>query len=172
MQSSNERHAEWLASMRPELPDPWHRLLEEVIRAGEEVQRVLGTGLSAAAYEAALRHELGLRGLSVEDRVVAVRYKGVELPAQRLELVVNALVSVEVRVAAELGEVRVEPVMERLRAADLPLGLVINFGVALLRHGVQRSVNRVARAALGLFPPIEGSEGDEHGPIQFSGTSA
>ena len=152
---ASEKFEQWRAAMRPPLPDGWQRLADEIVRAGEEVQRVLGWGLNAAAYEAALRHELALRGLAVEGRTIPVSYKGVELPAQRLALVVNGLVSVEVRVGAELSETRLEPVLERLRAADLPVGLVINFGVAMLRHGVQRTVNRVATAALGLLPPLE-----------------
>ncbi len=165
--SSSERFEQWRAAMRPALPEPWHRLVEEIIRAAEEVRCVLGAGLSVGAYEAALRHELSLHGMTVEARAIPMTYKGVELPAQRMELVVNGLVSVEVRIAAELSQVRVEPVLERLRAADLPLGVVINFGVALLRHGVQRSVNRVATAALGLLPPLE----VEGGPMQFPGTA-
>ena len=170
MLKSNERFEQWRAAMRPAIPDPWQRLVDSIIRAAEEVRAVLGGGLASEAYEAALRHELVLRGLTVEERVIPVVYKGLGLPAQRLELVVNGLVAVEARAAAELSEVRPEQLVARLRAADLPLGLRINFGVALLRHGVYRSVNRVATAALGLFPPIEGETGaGTEGPILFPG---
>lgn len=167
--SSSKKFEQWRAAMRPALPEGWQRLVDEIVRAAEEVQAVLGPGLAAAVYEVALGHELPLRGLAVEKRTVALKYKGAELPAQELSLVVNGLAAVDVRVGQAAG-VHFEQQMGRLRAADLPVGLVIDFGVLQVRYGVYRNVNRVASAALGLFPPISGEVGAAtEGPILFPG---
>lgn len=165
MLNSNKKFEQWRAAMRPALPEAWQRLVDTIIRAAEEVQGVLGPGLAADVYEVAMGHELPLRGLAVERRSVSLTYKGVELPVQELSLVVNGLAVVDIRVG-EAADAYYAQQAGRLRAADLPLGLLINFGAVQVRHGVYRSVNRVATAALGLFPPIEGAPTE---PIRFPG---
>jgi GxxExxY protein len=160
MQTSSEKHSQWLAAMRPAMPDAWHRLVETIIGAGEEVHGVLGPGMTRESCEEALHHELGLRGLAVErGRVVRMRYKHIELPEQRLDLVVNGLAAVDVRSVEEVGGVAVAHFDAMLRAADLPVGVLLNFNTVQVRHGAYRRLNRVATAALALFPPLpaEGS---------------
>lgn len=129
---------------------PWHVLMEAVIAAAEEVHGALGQGLAREAYAMALRHECGLRGLAVEgNRVVRMRYKHIELPEQRLDAVVNGLAGVEVA-AGEAGDAAASRLEALLRAADLPLGLVIDFSAAQVRNSVFRRFNRVASASLAL----------------------
>jgi GxxExxY protein len=159
MQTSSEKHSQWLASMRPPVPEAWGRLVEEVVLAAEEVHGLLGPGLGAAGYEAALAHELSLRGVAVTGReAVPVVYKGVALPAAELELHVHGLMVVLVRAgveAAEVGGAVLARLDERTRALDAALGLVIDFGAGVLRNGVYRRLNRVSSAALALVGAIE-----------------
>jgi iron complex transport system substrate-binding protein len=164
MQSSVERHAQWLAAMRPAMPEAWQRVIDAVVRSAEEVRRALGGGLGRAVYAVALEHELRLRGLAVErDRPVRLRYKGLDLPEQHLELVVNGLVAVEVRAGAEINEVHAEHLDGLIRAADLPLALLVNFDGALIRNSVYRRFNRVATAALPLVGALPADEGENEG---------
>lgn len=150
MQTSSEKYGEWREAMLPAVPMPWHVLMEAVIAAADEVHGALGRGLSREAYAMALRHECGLRGLAVDgDRLVRMRYKHIELPEQRLDAVVNGLVGVEAA-AGEVGDAAVSRLEAMLRAADLPLGLVIDFSAAQVRSGVLRRFNRVASASLAL----------------------
>jgi len=76
-----------------------------IIGAAIEVHRHLGPGLLEAAYELALGHELGSRGLrfSRQLKLPAV-YKGVELPdSYRIDLLVEDLVIVEVKAVEKLA---------------------------------------------------------------------
>jgi GxxExxY protein len=151
MQTSSEKYDQWRAAMLPAVPMPWHVLMEAVIAAAEEVHAALGQGLSREAYAMALRHECGLRGLAVEgERAVRMRYKHVELPVQRLDAVVNGLVGVEVATGGA-GDGDVSRLDALLRAADLPLGLAIDFSATQVRHGAFRRFNRIASASLALI---------------------
>jgi iron complex transport system substrate-binding protein len=151
MQTSNERFQEWRESMQPQIPVPWRTLVETIVRGAEEVHTALGAGAERDWCEAALAHELGLRGLAVERRRrVAAQYKEVELPERELGLVVNGLVAIDVMAndsAAEGDALRLQAL---IKAADLPMGLVIDFGAAGLRNGVYRRLNRTATESLKL----------------------
>lgn len=150
MQTGSEKFDQWRAAMLPPVPMPWHVLMEAVVAAAAEVHGALGQGLAREAYAMALRHELELRGLAVEgDREVRMRYKHIELPALRLDVVVNGLVGVEVA-NGEVGDAAVSRLDALLLAADLPLGLVIDFTAAQVRNSVCRRFNRVATASLAL----------------------
>jgi iron complex transport system substrate-binding protein len=154
MPSSSERFQEWRESMQPRIPLPWRTLVETIIRAAEEVHGILGAGLERDLCEAALAHELSLRGLSVErQRRVALNYKGVELPARSLDLIVNGLVALALRAGDRAAEADAARLLGLLRAADLPLGLVLDFGAVNLRNGVYRRLNRTASEALRLVTP-------------------
>jgi GxxExxY protein len=52
-----------------------------IIGAAMEVHRILGPGFLEAVYQAALAHELTLRGIRFEQyKQLPVRYKGVLVP--------------------------------------------------------------------------------------------
>ena len=58
-----------------------HKELSYAIIAAMEVHRILGPGFLEAVYQAALAHELTLRGISFEQyKKLPVRYKGVLVP--------------------------------------------------------------------------------------------
>jgi|SoiMethySBSTD1v2_1073268.scaffolds.fasta_scaffold754045_1 GxxExxY protein len=159
--TSSERLHERLAAARLAVPDQWHFLTEAVIEGAEEVHATLGPGLSRESYAAALRHELALRGLAVEaGREIERWYKGVELPRQRLELVVNGLVAVELASADTDVQLGLARLGAQLFAADAPIGLLINFDAGLLRNGVYRRLNAEATAARALPPASEAIETD------------
>lgn len=116
-----------------------------IIGAAIEVHRHLGPGLLEAAYELALAHELGCRGLrsSRQIRLPAV-YKGVELPeSYRIDLLVEDLVIVEVKAVDKLAPIHKVQLLTYLRFANKRLGLLLNFHVAVMRDGVRRVVNNL-----------------------------
>jgi GxxExxY protein len=81
-------------------------LTEKIIGAAIEVHRVLGCGLLESIYEEALYHELGLRMLKCQRQVlVDVSYKGIVIQGQRLDLLVEHEVVVELKSLANLPEV-------------------------------------------------------------------
>jgi GxxExxY protein len=116
---------------------------QAVIGAAIEVHRCLGPGLLESVYEAALCQELWLRGLRVERQVpVRVVYKGVELESQiRLDLLVNSVVVVEVKSVDRLAPIHRAQLLTYLRLTNHVVGLLLNFNVELLKHGVRRVLN-------------------------------
>ena len=124
-------------------------LTERVLSAAFEVHTHLGAGLLESAYQRALAHELRLRGIEfVEQQQVALRYKGVALDAPlRLDLIVQCQVIVEVKSVAKLEDIHVAQLLTYLRLTDLTTGLLINFNVPSLRHGIKRVVNTLRTSA-------------------------
>jgi GxxExxY protein len=92
-------------------------------------------------YEEALVYELSLRNVPAErQRAILVRYKQINIPGQRLDLLVGARVIVELKAVDDFAPIHLAKLMSYMRAMDLRLGLLINFNVALLKDGIRRIV--------------------------------
>lgn len=116
-----------------------------VVDAAIEVHRLLGgPGLLESVYQEALACELQLRGLRVEtQKPVPVVYKGHRLASDlRLDLLVEGKVVVECKATTEHHPVFDAQGLTYLRLSGLKVGLVINFGVPLVKDGIHRVVNR------------------------------
>jgi GxxExxY protein len=119
--------------------DDHDELTEQIIGAAIEVHRVLGPGLLESIYEQALVVELGLRRIVCRRQVeVDVVYKGQILKGQRLDLVVENAVIVEIKSLAKLPEVAIAQILSYLKATQLRRGLLLNFGCARMVDGVKR----------------------------------
>jgi GxxExxY protein len=127
---------------RIESPAALNALSERVIGAAIEVHRELGRGLLEGIYEEALTHEFGLRGLSFETQVeLPLTYKGVVLRGQRMDIVVEEVLVLELKAVEAIANVHLAQLLSYLRAAHLPLGLLINFHTDRLIDGVRRRIN-------------------------------
>jgi GxxExxY protein len=136
-----------------DLPPDVDALSHEVIGAAIEVHRELGPGLLEKIYEEALAHELALRGIQVERQVdVPIYYKDVQIRGQRLDLLVQRSIIVEIKALASLQECHPAQLLSQLRAARLPLGLLFNFHASMLKHGMKRIVNERVAPARPLIP--------------------
>ncbi|HKS76492.1 MAG TPA: GxxExxY protein [Terriglobales bacterium] len=115
----------------------------EIIGAAITVHRRLGPGLLESAYEACLAHELQRIGLPIErQKPVPVVYDGVKLDCGfRADLVVAKMVAVELKCKEGLHPVDEAQLLSHLRLLNLPVGLLINFHVVLLKDGIRRMVN-------------------------------
>jgi GxxExxY protein len=123
-----------------------NKLSDRIIAAAIEVHKVLGgPGLLESIYEDALFYELGLRNIQVQRQLaVPVLYKGVPVrDALRLDLLVEDQVVVEVKATEKILEVHSAQVLTYLRLTRHKLGLVLNFGLPLLRDGISRIVNEL-----------------------------
>lgn len=128
---------------RPEsaLPQELNELSGEILAAAIEVHRELGPGLLEKIYEVAFDHELRLRGLAVDRQVpVRVRYKDIEIDGQRLDLLVEGKVIVELKAVDATSPVHEAQLLSYLKASGMRLGLLINFNVPRLMDGVRRFV--------------------------------
>ncbi len=117
-----------------------NRVSGAIIGAAIEVHRQLGPGLLESAYESCLERELTVRGLGVErQRIVPVTYRGLRVPrAYRMDFVVNRLVVVEIKAVDRVLQIHEAQLLSYLRLSNLKLGLLINFHVGLLKHGIKR----------------------------------
>jgi GxxExxY protein len=115
----------------------------EIIAAAIEVHRHLGPGLLESVYQACLIQELQLRGLEVRHEVpFPITYKGISLDlGLRLDLVVEDLVIVELKSVQRLEPVHKLQVLIYLRLSGRWLGLLFNFNVPLIKHGLRRLLN-------------------------------
>jgi len=114
-------------------------LTEKIIGAAIEVHAQLGPGLLESIYEEALCYEFGLQGIKYEQQVPAdVVYKGKIIKGQRIDLLVEGEVVVEVKSVSRLPEIAVAQTISYLKATNLKRGLIINFGERRLIDGVKR----------------------------------
>ncbi len=115
-----------------------------ILSAAIEVHRELGgPGLLESVYEEALAEELSLRGILVErQKQVPIPYKGKQLKTPlRIDLLIGGLVVVEVKATEQNLPIYNAQVLTYLRLTGLKLGMLINFGYALVKDGTQRIVN-------------------------------
>ena len=113
--------------MHPELIE--EKLTYAIIGAGFEVYNTLGYGFLEHVYVMALEQELRERGHQVGREVAAhVYYKGRELCTQRLDVIVDAKVVVEVKATRQLAEDAVRQLTNYLRSTRLEVGLLLHFG--------------------------------------------
>ena len=80
-----------------------------------------------------------MRGIHFERQVeVDVHYKGRVIKGQRVDLLVNREVVVELKSVSKLPEVAMAQVLSYLKATGLRRGLLINFGAPRLIDGIKR----------------------------------
>jgi GxxExxY protein len=110
------------------------RLIEEAltgsaIGAFYDVYNTLGFGFLEHIYIMALERELIARGHKVGREVgIRVRYKGDELGLQRIDMLVDEKLIVEVKSTYELHKAAPRQVFNYLRATNLEVGLLLFFG--------------------------------------------
>jgi GxxExxY protein len=127
------------------LPSPLTPEAEDVITrtigCAIAVHRVLGAGFLESIYQRAMEIELELAGLTFErERPLRVIYRGVDIPGQRVDLIVERVVVVELKSVQRLDAVHRAQVISYMRTTGLRAGLLINFRVPVLRNGIKRFV--------------------------------
>jgi GxxExxY protein len=115
---------------------------DAVIGTAMEVHRTLGPGLLESTYEMCLCRELDIRGIPFDRQVpIPVEYKGVKLDCgYRADIVVDGRILVEIKAIDSLLSVHDAQLPTYLRLGGWKIGLLINFNVELLKHGLRRRV--------------------------------
>ena len=104
-------------------------LTHSIIGAFFDVYNTLGFGFLEHVYVMALERELRSRGHEVaREMCVRVFYKGEGLAAQRLDMIVDAKIIVEIKATAELQKHAPRQLYNYLRATNLEVGLLLHFG--------------------------------------------
>ena len=118
----------------------------QIIGAAIEVHRTLGgPGLLESIYEAALYHELVLRGLNVQrQKPVQVVYKGVAIREPLfIDLLVKDKVLVEIKATEKNHPIYETQLLTYLRLTGIKLGLLVNFGAPYVKDGISRVINGI-----------------------------
>jgi len=120
-----------------------NQIAREIVDAAVQLHRELGPGLLESVYEAVLAYELQQRGLTVLRQVpVPIEYKGLRFEEGfRADMIVNGLVVVELKSISEINNAHRKQIQTYVRLKKLRLGLLLNFGAALMKNGIVRAAN-------------------------------
>ena len=129
--------------MRVETPltDDEEALVTATMDCGFTVHRTLGPGFKESIYTEALSLELNLRGMKFErEKAIKVKYREWRIPGQRVDLIVENLIIVEVKTIPAVRALHRRQVLSYLRTTGLPIGLIMNFNTEKLIEGFRRVV--------------------------------
>ena len=133
--------------MRADLPAELDAITEKILGAAFVVSSVLGNGFLEAVYKNALIEELQ----SVNCRIAAekpfqILYRGKLVGTYLADLVVEDLVIVELKAVETLARAHLSQLLNYLKASNLPVGLLLNFGQPSLQ--MKRIINPSAKSVL------------------------
>ncbi len=113
--------------------------------AAFKVHSVLGPGLLESVYEVALSHELKTIGLEVKNQVgIPFIYTEIRFDIGfRLDIIVNDKVIIEIKSVESLQDVHHKQLLTYLKLTNKKLGLLINFNIVSLKHGIARIANNL-----------------------------
>jgi len=121
----------------PEIED----LATEAIGAAIEVHRILGPGFSESVYRKAMSVELTLRGIAhVCESPVPLLYKDEPVGFGSVDILVDGKLILELKVVEQLAEIHRKQASSYLLALNLPLALLMNFNVTVIRDGIRRVI--------------------------------
>ena len=118
-------------------------IAKQIVDAAFKVHTTLGPGLLESVYEIVLAHEISQKGLRVErQKAIPIEYNGIKFKEGfRADMVVQNLVIIELKSVEKVSSVHKKQLLTYLRLSDKKLGLLINFGSALIKDGISRIVN-------------------------------
>src|SRR3954469_1882096 len=137
------------------VPEETEALATAVVNAAFAVHRAFGPGLLESAYHECLGIELSLAGLCVQrEQVLPLNYRGhVIQNAYRIDLLINEQLLVELKTVEAIQAIHRVQVTTYLRLLKLPLGLLINFNVPLIKDGITRVLNLDFRSSPPTLAP-------------------
>jgi GxxExxY protein len=119
---------------------PTNPISERVLGAAIEVHRHLGPGLLESSYHACLCHELELREIPYRSQVaLPLEYKGIQIAkGYVIDLLIENSLVVEIKSVDKLLPIHSAQLMTYMRLLRVSSGLLINFNVNTLLHGIRR----------------------------------
>ena len=122
-----------------------NQLSKIVLDAAFKVHTNLGPGLLESAYEACLVYELTKTELFLEQqKPMPVVYENVKLDCgYRLDLVIEKKLIIEIKAVEALNDIHMAQLLTYLKLSEIKLGLLLNFNVRRLKHGIKRVINEL-----------------------------
>jgi GxxExxY protein len=123
------------------LPTESEELVTRVIGCCIAVHRSLGPGLLEGIYSRAICLELTAARIPFERELeIPVSYRDQLLCVQRLDVVVDGQIVLEVKSVERLAPVHHAQLLSYLRVSKLKIGILANFNVPVLQDGLRRIV--------------------------------
>jgi len=125
--------------------EKYNFLAKEVVDAAYKVHTQLGPGLLETVYEVSMSHEIRKKGLCVErQKPIPIEYDDLRFnEGFRADLIVEDALIVELKSSEKLLPVHKKQLLTYLRLNHKKLGLLINFGEALIKDGIVRVANGI-----------------------------
>ncbi len=116
------------------------QIAKDVVDASMKLHMALGPGLLESVYTVILQKKLQERGYDVGREVpISIEYEGAHFEMGFCaDLIVNSCFIVELKSVEKLAAVHAKQLLTYLKVTDMRLGLLINFGEALLKNGIKR----------------------------------
>ena len=126
--------------MQPQMNTDEHRLLtRQIIGCAMKVSSRLGIGFLEKIYENSLVIELKRSRLMVcQQEKLQVLYDGILVGDYTADLIVNAMILLELKACKTIDSVHEAQVLNYLKASRLRIGLILNFGT--MKLGIKRLV--------------------------------
>jgi len=120
-----------------------NQISKKVLDAAFKIHTRLGPGLLESAHQECLFYEINKSGLTVLKEVnLPLEYETVKLDVgYRIDLLVENKFIVEIKSVEKLTDVHLAQTLTYLKLSEIKLGLLINFNVARLKHGIKRVIN-------------------------------
>ncbi|WP_317898234.1 GxxExxY protein [Aurantibacillus circumpalustris] len=120
-------------------------ITEKILGCAFKVHSALGPGLLESAYEECLNYELTQANLMVEkQKALPLVYHEVKLDAgYRIDFLIEQQVVIEIKSVEALNEIHLAQVLTYLKLSKCKVGLLINFNVKSLKHGIRRVINDI-----------------------------
>ena len=120
-----------------------NEIAKQIVDVAFKIHTTLGPVLLESVYETVMSYELQKRGLRVRrQQAIPVVYEDVRMDLGfRADLIMGSKVVVEIKSVEALAPVHKKQLLTYLRLMDKRLGLLINFNVELIKHGISRVVN-------------------------------
>lgn len=122
-----------------------NEIANKVIGLAIEVHSALGPGLLESAYKECLYYSIGKEGLKVEkEKPMPLVFEEVKLECgYRIDLLIENKLVIEIKSVDALNDVHLAQTLTYMKLGNYKLGLLINFNVVLLKHGIKRVANGI-----------------------------
>lgn len=114
-----------------------------IIGCAIDVHKALGPGLLESAYQECLYYKLLKEGLQLhKEKPMPLVFEEVHLECgYRIDILVENKVVVEIKSVEAINDVHLAQTLTYMKLGNYKLGLLLNFNVSFLKHGIRRVIN-------------------------------
>jgi GxxExxY protein len=120
----------------------FEELTSKVIGCAIEVHKELGPGLLENSYKQCLAYELSKANLKyIIEYELPLIYKDIKIDVgYRIDLLVEDTLIIELKSVEKLLPIHDAQILTYLKLTKKRIGLLINFNVMMLKHGIRRFI--------------------------------